>query len=518
MLFGVTAALIDVNAAQSKLVLLENFNENYSKCLRLLVKLKLPVQITTASTKVNAAGEEVSTAELVSTAYVICMRYFGIRSIEEGLRSLSPDWNTHAIVWRNKAELELMSMDDLYNNLKVYEPEVKRMYSSSSSTQNMAFVSSSNNNTSSSNEAVNAAHVVTTASTQVNTAYSTNIDNLSDVVICSFFASQPNSPQLAHKDLQQIHPDDIEEIDLRWQMAMLTMRAKRFLNNTGRKLTVNGNETIGFDKSKVECYNCHKRGHFARECRAPRNQDYQNEESSRSVEEGPNYALMAYSSLSSNSEVSDSDEENVSQTKTEKKTVKPSIAKIEFVKPKQQEKTTRKTFKQIKKHRQNTHSPRGNQRNRNNMMSQKLGSNFEMFNKACYVCGSFDHLHVDCNYHPKQFQNQRMIKPVWNNAQRVNHQNFAKKTHPCAKKNMVPRVGNPQMDLQDQGVIDSGCLRHMTGNMSYLTDYEEIDGGYVAFGGNPKGGKIARKAKKSVKLMMEKLFRMELKLMLVTPS
>ncbi|GKD12499.1 hypothetical protein Tco_1196906 [Tanacetum coccineum] len=69
-------------------------------------------------------------------------------------------------------------------------------------------VSSSNNNTSS-NEAVNAAHRVTTASTQVNNAYSTNIDNLSDAVICSFFASQPNSPQLAHEDLQQIHPDDI---------------------------------------------------------------------------------------------------------------------------------------------------------------------------------------------------------------------------------------------------------------------------------------------------------------------
>ncbi|GKD24140.1 hypothetical protein Tco_1230354 [Tanacetum coccineum] len=54
-------------------------------------------------------------------------------------------------------------------------------------------------------------------------------------------------------------------------------------------------------------------------------------------------------------------------------------------------------------------------------------------------------------------------------------------------------TGNPQMDLQDQGVIDSGCSRHMTGNMSYLTDYKEIDGGYVAFGRNPKGGKITRK-------------------------
>ncbi|GKC12853.1 uncharacterized mitochondrial protein-like protein [Tanacetum coccineum] len=197
------------------------------------------------------------------------------------LRSLSPEWNTHAVVWRNKADLDTMSMDDLYNNLKVYEPEVKGMSSSSSSTQNMAFVSSSNNNTSSTNEEVNTAPGVSTASTQVNAANSTNIDNLSDAVICAFFASQPNSPQLVHEDLQQIHLDDMEEMDLRWQIAMLTMRARRFLNNTGKKLTVNGNETIGFDKSKVECYKCHKRGNFVRECRTLRNQDKKNKESSR---------------------------------------------------------------------------------------------------------------------------------------------------------------------------------------------------------------------------------------------
>ncbi|GJS78086.1 retrovirus-related pol polyprotein from transposon TNT 1-94 [Tanacetum coccineum] len=197
------------------------------------------------------------------------------------LRSLSPEWNTHAVVWRNKADLDTMSMNDLYNNLKLYEPKVKGMSSSSSITQNMTFVSSSNNNTSNTNKAVNTAHRVSTASTQVNAANSTNIDNLSDAVICAFFASQPNSPQLVHEDLQQIHPDDMEEMDLRWQMAMLTMRARRFLKNTIMKLTVNGNETIGFDKSKVECYNCHKRGHFARECRAPRNQDNKNKESSR---------------------------------------------------------------------------------------------------------------------------------------------------------------------------------------------------------------------------------------------
>ncbi|GJR02511.1 putative ribonuclease H-like domain-containing protein [Tanacetum coccineum] len=246
------------------------------------------------------------------------------------LRSLSPVWNTHAIVWRNKADLDTMSMHDLYNNLKVYEPKVKGMSSLSSSTQSMDFVSSLNNNTRNINEAVNTAHGVSTASTQVNAANSTNIDNLSDAVICAFFASQPNSPQHVNEDLQQIHPDDIEAIVLRWQMAMLTMRTRRFLKNTRRKLIVNGNETIGFDKSKVECYNCHNRGHFARECRAPRNEDNKNKECSRrsvpmktytstalvscdglggydwsdQAEEGPNYALMAFSSSNSDSDVS----------------------------------------------------------------------------------------------------------------------------------------------------------------------------------------------------------------------
>ncbi|GKE55856.1 ribonuclease H-like domain-containing protein [Tanacetum coccineum] len=247
------------------------------------------------------------------------------------LRSLSPKWNIYVVVWRNKTDLDTMSIDDLYNNLKVYEPEVKGMSSSSSNTQNMAFVSSSNNNNSSTNKAVSTAQAVNTANgvsaanTQVNAS---NIENLSDAIICAFLASQPNNPQFAHEDLQQIHPDDLEEIDLRWQMAMLTMRARRFLKNKGRKLTINGNKSVGFDKSKVECYNCHNKGHFARECRAPRNQDYENKESIRrtvpmeiststslvscdglggynwsdQAEEGPNYALMAYSSLSFNSE------------------------------------------------------------------------------------------------------------------------------------------------------------------------------------------------------------------------
>ncbi|GJZ23916.1 hypothetical protein Tco_0561375 [Tanacetum coccineum] len=124
------------------------------------------------------------------------------------LRSLSPEWNTHTIVWRNKPEIDTLSLDDLYNNLKIYEPEVKGTSSSSTNTQNVAFVSS--NNTSGTNGAVNTTHGVTTASTQATAVNSTIIDNLSDAVICAFFASQPNSPQLDNEDLQQINPNDLE--------------------------------------------------------------------------------------------------------------------------------------------------------------------------------------------------------------------------------------------------------------------------------------------------------------------
>ncbi|GKD95773.1 hypothetical protein Tco_1379670, partial [Tanacetum coccineum] len=119
-----------------------------------------------------------------------------------------------------------------------YEPEFKGTSSSSTNTQNVAFVSS--NSTSSTNGAVNTAHGVTTASTQATAFNSTTIDNLSDGVICAFFASQLNSPQLDNEDLQQINLDDLEEMDLRWHMAMLTMRARIFLKNTRRKLTVQG--------------------------------------------------------------------------------------------------------------------------------------------------------------------------------------------------------------------------------------------------------------------------------------
>nr|GEV01720.1 hypothetical protein [Tanacetum cinerariifolium] len=220
------------------------------------------------------------------------------------LRSLSPEWNTHDVVWRNKAYLDTMSMDDLYNNLKVYEPEVKGMSSLSTSKQNMAFVSLSNNNIT--NRTVNTSQVVNTTigvfttGTQVNT---TNIDNLSDAVICTVLASQPSSPQLVNKDLEQIYPDDLEEIDLRWQTTMLTMRARRFLKKIGRKLTVNGSVEL----QEVKIPNTRKTVHVETpaltalvSCDGLGGYDWSDQ-----AEEGPNYALMAYTSTSSYSKIAD---------------------------------------------------------------------------------------------------------------------------------------------------------------------------------------------------------------------
>nr|GFD19696.1 hypothetical protein [Tanacetum cinerariifolium] len=142
----------------------------------------------------------------------------------------------------------------------------------------MAFVSS--NSISSINEADTTTSGVSTAHTQGTVVNSTSVDNLSDSMICAFLTSQPNSPQLAKEDLEQIHPDDLEEIDLHWEIAMLTIRARRFMKRTCTNLDIN-RQKIGFDKSKEECFNCYKNGYFARECRAPKNQDNRGREYGR---------------------------------------------------------------------------------------------------------------------------------------------------------------------------------------------------------------------------------------------
>ncbi|GJR53792.1 ribonuclease H-like domain-containing protein [Tanacetum coccineum] len=336
------------------------------------------------------------------------------------LRSLPSAWNNIALIMRNKSDLDTLSMDDLYNNLKV--------------------------------------------------------------------------PQLDNEDLEQIDTDDLEEMDLKWQVAMLTMRVKRFLKKTGRNLNFNGKETVGFDKTNVECYNCHKRGHFARECRAPRNQRNRNGygpkrnapvdisttnalvvqdriggyDWSFQAEEGiTNFALMAYTSQGSSSSLSyqmglESLEARIVVHEKNEAVYEEDIA---FLKYDVQVKDI--SIKDLKnqpsapiiedwdtdsdnniEYPRKSQSPRGNRRNWNGMMTQKLGNGFEFIKKACFVCGSFNHLIKDCDFHDNKMvekpvlnnkgrvTGQREIRPVWNNVQWVNHQN--KLTHPYPKKNFVP--------------------------------------------------------------------------------
>nr|GEW64284.1 hypothetical protein [Tanacetum cinerariifolium] len=181
------------------------------------------------------------------------------------LRSLPYEWNTHVVVWRNKADLDTMSLDDLYNNFQTVEQEVKRTVTISSSLEshNMAFLSS-----------LGSTNEVDIANIQVSTV------------------SKPIST------FKQIHEDDLEEMDLKWQLALLSMRARRYFQRTVKKININRSDTAGYDKTRVECFNCHKMGYFSRECRSPRNQEsrLRNQDNSRktvNVEDTTSRAMVA---------------------------------------------------------------------------------------------------------------------------------------------------------------------------------------------------------------------------------
>ncbi|GKE25817.1 ribonuclease H-like domain-containing protein, partial [Tanacetum coccineum] len=196
--------------------------------------------------------------------YILKQQFEGV-SIEDAnqkfLRSLPFAWSQVSLIMRTKAGVDSLSFDDLYNNLRVFENDVKGSTASSSSTQNVAFISK---NTSSTND-VSTAYGVSNSS-----GHNSQYEQTS---LYSLLLNQSSCPQLDHEDLEQLEEFDLEEIDLKWQVAMISMRMKKFYKKTGRKLQFDTKEPIRFDKTKVECYNCHKTGHFARECRSKGNQD-----------------------------------------------------------------------------------------------------------------------------------------------------------------------------------------------------------------------------------------------------
>ncbi|GJX30527.1 putative ribonuclease H-like domain-containing protein [Tanacetum coccineum] len=154
------------------------------------------------------------------------------------LRSIPPLWSQIALIMRNKPDIDQTDIDDLYKNLTVYEDEMKRSSSSTSNSQNMVFLSSKNTSRTNEVSTVSGNFGVNTARGTSSTSQGSSTLG-TDEVVCSFFAQQTTIPPLNNEDLQQIDQDDLEELDIRWQVAMMTVRVK---------------------------------GHFAKECKSGRNQ------------------------------------------------------------------------------------------------------------------------------------------------------------------------------------------------------------------------------------------------------
>ncbi|GJZ14356.1 ribonuclease H-like domain-containing protein [Tanacetum coccineum] len=403
-----------------------------------------------------------------------------------------------------------MIFDDLYNNFKIVEQDVKGTTnsSSSSSSQNMAFVSSpSSTNEVNTTYGVSSNNIqVSTASTQVSTAStqvsiaSTQVStaNLSDATVYVFLANQPNGSQLVHEDLEQIH-EDVNRIEFNKSEFNLATYKRGLASVEEQLVFYKKNEVIFCEqivvlkrdisykdseisvlKSELEKLKQEKESNqlkienFDNASKsldkligsqipdksrkgvgfvsynvvpppptglfAPPTLDLSNsglEEFQQPEFEG--YGPKTSKSVSediSNEIMKSPDaplvEELVSDDKLKKKTIFPTVSKIEFVRPQQQEKSVRKPVKYAEMYR--SQNPRGNQRNWNNQKSQQLGSDFMMYNKACFVYGSFDHVQANCNYH----QRERVVSG--SNYTRVNYNYSAKKAHPNAHRNMAPRA------------------------------------------------------------------------------
>ncbi|GJZ69182.1 hypothetical protein Tco_0632732 [Tanacetum coccineum] len=257
-------------------------------------------------------------------------------------------------------------MDDLYNNLKIYEDEIMGSSSTNQNTQNVAFMSS--NITSNTNEAVKIAHGVSAANSKNNASTLPNVDSLSDAMISSFFSMADGNTDNKSKEISQ---EDGKESRQSSSRAAVSVNTARPINIAYTRPTVNSARPASNVFNKAHSH-----------VRRPFNKFTTNKNS--------NF------------------KEKVNTVRENVTTVGPKAVVSD------------------------------NKGNEANVVKAS----------ACWV-GRPDQKVLD--------------------------------------------HGNPQLELQEKGVIDSGCSRHMTGNKSYLSDYEEIDGGFVAFGGNPKGGKITGK-------------------------
>nr|GEZ87371.1 hypothetical protein [Tanacetum cinerariifolium] len=351
----------------------------------------------------------------------------------------------------------------------------------------MDFVSSPSPN--STNEVL-ADFEVSTASPQVSTA------NLSDATVYAFLANQPNGSQLMHEDLEQIHEDDLEEIDLKWQLALLSMRTKRFFQKTGMKITINGSDTaelvlvgatwlmmklpqtwlytdntcsktylnnyatlktqydelrVEFNKSKCNLA-YYKRGLASVEeqlVHYKMNESLSNE----------NIAVLKIDILIKDSEIA------VLKSKLEKISKEKDVLETKIKKFENASQSLEKLI--------------GSQITDNS----KRGLGYVSYNDVLPPhTGRFSPPRIDFSHAGLP----EFAKP---------REDEVESPPKVERKTVKPSVdkGHSHRQLEDQGYFDSGCFRHMTGNISYLTDFKELDRGYVAFREGAKDGKITGK-------------------------
>ncbi|KAJ9535627.1 hypothetical protein OSB04_un001233 [Centaurea solstitialis] len=185
------------------------------------------------------------------------------------LRSLGEEWTIYTVSFRQGDDLEDKELEDLYNDLRIFEAEVEKKKRPIGYTHNTALLTSENPSSSNTTAFNNTTAAYNTTANEtgsnVNSCSSQEINE--DTVLEAFLASHVKS-SLINDDLDQINADDLEEMDIKWQMAMLTLRMKRFIRRTGRNnFDLKRGDKAGFDKSKVRCYKCNEPGHFARECK-----------------------------------------------------------------------------------------------------------------------------------------------------------------------------------------------------------------------------------------------------------
>ncbi|GJV93823.1 putative ribonuclease H-like domain-containing protein [Tanacetum coccineum] len=328
----------------------------------------------------------------------------------------------------NKAEIKTMSIDDLYNNFKIVEQKVTKSVGASSGAQNLAFMNAPSTSSTNDVNIVKPAYEVSTVSLNVNTASSqVSTVSFSDNVVYAFMIENPNGSNLLQQDLEQIHEDDLEAIDLKWRFSLLSMRAKRYNQRTSKKIFINANDTDGYDKSKVECFNCHKMGHCARECRAPRNKDGQFRNQDNTRKHGNNEDTSSKAMLVCGFEASNQCMDNMLLLYDLLLHVECDIGVIVY--------SCRQDLGFI---------PSGNVVLSSTYVGKILGAD-QLLVILCYryqesgigywilsmtISGSGAH----CKY----YQRERMV--YGNNYNRVNYNYSTNRTHPNAQRNMFPRV------------------------------------------------------------------------------